>query len=249
MIETNQNTISGITHLQEEKSNVAISMSAYSVLLEILKRDIRVALRRQSDVAAVFFFFIIAASLFPLGSGTDPNLLSAMAPSVLWVTALLSCMLSLSRIFASDFADGTLEQMLLSNHPTVLIVLMKILAHWILSGLPLVLVAPLIGLQFNLSNEQLQVLAISLLMGTLALSLIGSIGAALTLGIRGAGVLIAILVLPLYIPVLVFGAGAVNAVSIGMSPNGALSLLGAVLALALVFSPLASAAALHIALE
>jgi heme exporter protein B len=224
-------------------------LGTFSVLYRILARDIKVALRRQSDVAAVFFFFIIAASLFPLGSGSDPKLLSAMAPSVLWVTALLSCMLSLSRMYASDHADGTLEQVMLSNQPTVLIVLMKILAHWVLSGLPLVFVAPLIGLQFNLSSAELQMLAISLLMGTLALSLIGSIGAALTLGIRGTGVLIAILVLPLYIPVLVFGAGAVNAVAIGMSPNGALSLLGAVLAMALVFAPLASAAALRIALE
>jgi heme exporter protein B len=224
-------------------------LSTFSVLYCILKRDIKVALRRQSDVAAVFFFFIIAASLFPLGSGADPKLLRAMAPSVLWVTALLSCMLSLSRMYASDHADGTLEQMMLSNQPTVLIVLMKILSHWVLSGLPLVFVAPLIGIQFNLSSAELQVLGMSLFMGTLALSLIGSIGAALTLGIRGTGVLIAILVLPLYIPVLVFGAGAVNAVSIGMSPNGALSLLGAVLAMALVFAPLASAAALKIALE
>lgn len=220
-----------------------------SVLWKILKRDIQVAMRRQSDVAAVFFFFIIAASLFPLGSGSDPKLLNEMAPSVLWVTALLSCMLSLPRIFGSDYADGTLEQLMLSNQPRVLIVLTKILAHWLLSGLPLVLVAPLIGLQFNLSGDQLQVLALSLLVGTLALSLIGSIGAALTLGIRGTGVLIAILVLPLYIPVLVFGAGAVNAVSIGISPNGALSLLGAVLAMALVFAPLASSAAIRIALE
>ena len=224
-------------------------LSTFSILYRILARDIKVALRRQSDVMAVFFFFIIAASLFPLGSGADPKLLIAMAPSVLWVTALLSCMLSLSRMFASDYADGTLEQMMLSNQPAVLIVLMKILAHWMLSGLPLVLVAPLIGLQFNLGSAELQILAVSLLMGTLALSLIGSIGAALTLGIRGSGVLIAILVLPLYIPVLVFGAGAVNAVSIGMSPDGALSLLGAVLAMTLVFAPLASAAALRIALE
>ena len=227
----------------------AKALSTFSVLYRILARDIQVALRRQSDVAAVFFFFIIAASLFPLGSGANPKLLSAMAPSVLWVMALLSCMLSLSRMFSSDFADGTLEQMMISNQPVVLIVLMKILAHWILSGLPLVFVAPLIGLQFNLGGAELQILAVSLLMGTLALSLIGSIGAALTLGIRGTGVLIAILVLPLYIPVLVFGAGAVNAVSIGMSPSGALSLLGAVLAMALVFAPLASAAALRIALE
>ncbi len=234
-------------------ANVHISASkqigTLSVLYHILARDIKVALRRQSDVTAVFFFFIIAASLFPLGSGSDPKLLSAMAPSVLWVTALLSCMLSLPRIFASDHADGTLEQLLLSNQPTVLIVLMKVFAHWLLSGLPLVLVAPLIGLQFNLTGEQLQVLALSLLMGTMALSLIGSIGAALTLGIRGTGVLIAILVLPLYIPVLVFGAGAVNAVSVGMSPNGAVSLLGGVLALSLVFAPLASSVALKIALE
>jgi heme exporter protein B len=224
-------------------------IGTFAVLYQILARDIKVALRRQSDVTAVFFFFIIAASLFPLGSGSDPKLLNAMAPSVLWVTALLSCMLSLPRIYASDHADGTLEQLLLSNQPTVLIVLMKVLAHWLLSGLPLVLVAPLIGLQFNLTTDQLQVLALSLLMGTLALSLIGSIGAALTLGIRGTGVLIAILILPLYIPVLVFGAGAVNAVSVGMSANGALSLLGGVLALSLVFAPLASSAALKIALE
>jgi heme exporter protein B len=231
------------------ESKIAAELSTPNVLYRILARDIRVALRRQSDVAAVFFFFIIAASLFPLGSGADPKLLNAMAPSVLWVTALLSCMLSLSRMYASDYADGTLEQIVISNQPMVLMVLMKILAHWILSGLPLVFVAPLIGLQFNLGGAQLQVLAMSLLMGTLALSLIGSIGAALTLGIRGTGVLIALLVLPLYIPVLVFGAGAVNAVSIGMSPNGALSLLGAVLAVALVFAPLASAASLRIALE
>jgi heme exporter protein B len=233
----------------EHSPHATRQIGTFSVLWRLLKRDIQVALRRQSDVAAVFFFFIIAASLFPLGSGSDPKLLSAMAPSVLWVTALLSCMLSLPRIFASDYADGTLEQLKLSNQPTVLIVLVKIFAHWLLSGLPLVLVAPIIGLQFNLSADQLQVLALSLLMGTLALSLIGSIGAALTLGIRGNGVLIAILVLPLYIPVLVFGAGAVNAVSIGISPNGALSLLGAVLAMALVVAPLASSAALGIALE
>ena len=237
--------------MTENKQEVkpAKALSTFSVLYRILARDIQVALRRQSDVAAVFFFFIIAASLFPLGSGADPKLLGAMAPSVLWVMALLSCMLSLSRMFSSDYADGTLEQMMISNQPVVLIVLMKILAHWVLSGLPLVFVAPLIGLQFNLGGAELQILAVSLLMGTLALSLIGSIGAALTLGIRGTGVLIAILVLPLYIPVLVFGACAVNAVSIGMSPNGALSLLGAVLAMALVFAPLASAAALRIALE
>ncbi|HQN65640.1 MAG TPA: heme exporter protein CcmB [Methylophilus sp.] len=224
-------------------------LSTFAVLYRILARDILVAMRRQSDVAAVFFFFVIAASLFPLGSGADPKLLSSMAPSVLWVTALLSCMLSLSRLFASDFSDGTLEQMLISSQPLILVVLAKTFAHWILSGLPLVIIAPFIGLQFNLASESLQVLALSLFIGTLALSLIGSVGAALTLGLRGAGVLIAILVLPLYIPVLVFGAGAVTATTIGMSPQGALSLLGAILALSLVFAPLAASIALKIALE
>lgn len=224
-------------------------LGTLSLMARIFKRDITLAWRRRSDMMSVFFFFIIAASLFPLGLGADPKLLHAIAPSVLWVCALLSCMLSLPRMFAADYVDGTLEQLIISTQPTLLIALMKILAHWVISGLPLVLVAPLIGLQFDLSTDELQVLALSLLLGTPTLSLIGSIGAALTLGLRGGGVLIALLVLPLYIPVLVFGAGAVNAVSVGMSANGALSLLGAMLALAMVFSPLTAAHALKIAVE
>lgn len=224
-------------------------IGTFSLMTRIFKRDITLAWRRRSDMMSVFFFFIIAASLFPLGLGADPKLLHAIAPSVLWVCALLSCMLSLPRMFAADYVDGTLEQLIISTQPTLLIALMKILAHWVISGLPLVLVAPLIGLQFDLSTDELQVLALSLLLGTPTLSLIGSIGAALTLGLRGGGVLIALLVLPLYIPVLVFGAGAVNAVSVGMSANGALSLLGAMLALAMVFSPLTAAHALKIAVE
>jgi len=224
-------------------------ISALTVLYRVFLRDIKVAWRRRSDIASVFFFFIIAASLFPLGLGADPKLLHAIAPSVLWVCALLSCMLSLPRIFAADYTDGTLEQLIIANQPTLLIVLMKTLAHWVLSGLPLVLVAPLIGLQFDLNVNELQVLALSLLIGTPTLSLIGSIGAALTLGVRGGGVLIALLILPLYIPTLVFGAGAVNAVSTGMSASGGLSLLGAMLALSLVFAPLAASVALKIAVE
>jgi len=224
-------------------------LGSLAIIGRIFKRDITLAWRRRSDMASVFFFFIIAASLFPLGLGADPKLLHAIAPSVLWVCALLSCMLSLPRMFAADYVDGTLEQLIISTQPTLLIALMKILAHWVVSGLPLVLVAPLIGLQFDLSTNELQVLALSLLLGTPTLSLIGSIGAALTLGLRGGGVLIALLVLPLYIPVLVFGAGAVNAVSVGMSANGALSLLGAMLALAMVFSPLTAGHALKVAVE
>lgn len=224
-------------------------ISTLSLMARVFMRDITVAWRRRSDIMSVFFFFIIAASLFPLGLGSDPKLLHAIAPSVLWVAALLSCMLSLPRLFATDYVDGTLEQLIMSNQPILLITLMKILAHWVLSGLPLVLIAPLIGLQFNLSVDELQVLAFALLLGTPTLSLIGSIGAALTLGLRGGGVLVALLVLPLYIPVLVFGAGAVNAVSVGMSASGGISLLGALLALALVFAPLTASYALKIAVE
>jgi heme exporter protein B len=224
-------------------------IGSLSLMGRIFIREITLAWRRRSDVFSIFFFFIIAASLFPLGLGADPKLLHAIAPSVLWVCALLSCMLSLPRMFASDYIDGTLEQLIISNQPILLIAFMKIFAHWVVSGLPLVLVAPLIGLQFNLTVHELQVLAFSLLLGTPTLSLIGSIGAALTLGLRGGGVLIALLVLPLYIPVLVFGAGAVNAVSIGMNANGGISLLGAMLALSLAFAPLMASHALKIAVE
>jgi heme exporter protein B len=224
-------------------------INAFVVLYRVFERDIKVAWRRRSDIVSVLFFFIIAASLFPLGLGADPKLLHLIAPSVLWVCALLSCMLSLHRMFAADYLDGTLEQLLLSNQPLMLIVLIKVIAHWVLSGLPLVLVAPLIGLQFDLSLGELEVLAYSLLLGTPTLSLIGGVGAALTLGVRNGGVLIAVLVLPLFIPVLVFGAGAVNSVSIGMSASGGLSLLGAILAFSLVFSPLAISIGLKVALE
>lgn len=224
-------------------------ISTFAVISHIFQREITLAWRRRADLLSVFFFFMIAASLFPLGLGSDPKLLHTIAPSVLWVCALLSCMLSLPRMFAADYADGTLEQLMLSNQPTVLIVFVKTVAHWVLSGLPLVMVAPVIGLQFSLEAASLKVMAISLLLGTPVLSLIGSIGGALTLGLRGGGVLIALLVLPLYIPVLVFGAGAVNAVSIGMSPNGGLSLLGAMLAIAMVFSPILTAYALKVSLE
>jgi heme exporter protein B len=232
--------------MRTDRSN---KINAFVVLYRVFERDIKVAWRRRSDIVSVLFFFIIAASLFPLGLGADPKLLHLIAPSVLWVCALLSCMLSLHRMFAADYLDGTLEQLLLSNQPLMLIVLIKVIAHWVLSGLPLVLVAPLIGLQFDLSLGELEVLAYSLLLGTPTLSLIGGVGAALTLGVRNGGVLIAVLVLPLFIPVLVFGAGAVNSVSIGMSASGGLSLLGAILAFSLVFSPLAISIGLKVALE
>lgn len=215
----------------------------------VLKRDLLLAFRRRSDVATTLFFFLIVSSLFPLGIGPEAAVLSSIAPGVLWVAALLAGMISLTRLFAADFADGSLEQMLIAPQPLALLVLAKILAHWIVCGLPVVLLAPLIGLQYALPNESLLVLVWSLLLGTPALSLIGAIGAALTLGVRGSGLLVALLVLPLYIPVLIFGAGAVAASQHGMSVQAHLSLLAACSLLALVLAPLATAAALRISVE
>jgi heme exporter protein B len=224
-------------------------MSSQSIWQSLLGRDLLLAARRSADVASVLFFFIIATSLFPLGVGADPALLRAVAPGVLWVAALLSTMLSLGRLFSADHADGTLEQLMLSPQPLVLTVAIKTLAHWLVSGLPLVFLAPVLGVQFDLAAREILVLTVSLLLGTPVLSLIGAIGAALTLGVRGGGVLVSLLVLPLYIPVLIFGAGAVTASASGLGAQAGLSLVGAMLALAAVFAPYAAAAALRIAME
>jgi heme exporter protein B len=224
-------------------------MSNQGMWRALLGRDLLLAARRSADVASVLFFFIIAASLFPLGVGADPVLLRAVAPGVLWVAALLSTMLSLGRLFSADYADGTLEQIMLSPQPLVLTVAIKTLAHWMVSGLPLVFLAPVLGLQFDLASREIVVLTVSLLLGTPVLSLIGAIGAALTLGVRGGGVLVSLLVLPLYIPVLIFGAGAVTASASGLGAQAGLSLVGAMLVLSAVFAPYAAAAALRIAME
>jgi heme exporter protein B len=215
----------------------------------IIQRDLTLAMRHRSDVLTTVFFFIIVVSLFPLGVGPDTELLRSMAAGVVWVAALLASMLSLTRLFSDDYVDGTLEQLLLSPQPLALMVLGKIAAHWLISGLPLVVMSPLLGLQFGLSGDALWMLVITLLLGTPVLSLIGAIGAALTLGLRGGGVLVSLLVLPLYIPVLIFGAGAVEASAVGMGADGHLSLMGAILVLALLLAPWASAAALRISVE
>ncbi len=225
------------------------SPSSLVLWLAIVQRDLRLAWRRKSEVLTSLFFFVIVVSLFPLGIGPEMALLRVIAPGVLWVAALLAAMLSLSRLFAADHVDGTLEQMLLSSAPLGLLVSGKILAHWLVAGLPLVLIAPVLGLQYDLSNEGVWTLVVSLLIGTPLLSLIGAIGAALTLGVRGGGVLLSLLTLPLYIPVLIFGAGAVEAQVSGLGAGGHLSLLAALLALAVFFAPWATTAALRIALE
>ncbi len=220
-----------------------------AVMLAVMRREVSLAMRQKGEVLTPLVFFIVVASLFPLGVGPESALLLRMAPGVLWVSALLAAMLSLQRMFATDYADGSLEQMVLSTTPLGLLVLAKALSHFLLSGLPLVLMAPVLGLQFGLDGRALGLLMLSLLLGTPTLSLIGSIGAALTLGVRGAGVLLSLLILPLYIPVLIFGAGAVEADAAGMSAGGHLSLLAALLALSVFFAPLATTTALRISLE
>lgn len=220
-----------------------------NAFVTVLRRDLLLAYRRRADVATTLFFFVIVVSLFPLGVGPEMDTLRTIAPGVVWVAALLASMLSLGRLFASDHADGTLEQMALAPQPLWLIVMAKVWAHWMVSGLPLALMAPVLGLQFDLPAQALAVLVVSLLLGTPVLSLIGAIGAALTLGLRGGGVLLSLLVLPLYIPVLIFGAGAVEATMTGIGAEGHLSLLGAFLILAFLATPFVSALALRIAME
>jgi heme exporter protein B len=220
-----------------------------NALLSILRRDLLLAMRRKAEVLTALFFFVIVSSLFPLGIGPEPALLRKIGPGVLWVGALLATMLGLQRMFATDHADGTLEQMVLSSAPLPLLVAGKIAAHWVVSGLPVVLLAPLLGLQFDLDPGALVVLTVGLLVGTPVLSLLGAIGAALTLGVRGGGALLSLLVLPLYIPTLIFGAGAVQAHLSGQGAGGHLSLLGALLAMSLFFAPWATTAALRISLE
>ncbi len=215
----------------------------------IFVRDLRLALRRRSDTFAALFFFVIVVSLFPLGIGPEPQLLRRMAAGVVWVAALLAAMLSLTRLFADDHQDGTLEQMLLAATPLPLLVLAKMAAHWLVSGLLLALASPVLALQFDLSAGGVGILALSLILGTPLLSLIGGIGAALTVGLRGGGVLLSLLVLPLYVPVIIFGSGAVEASVTGLGVTGHFSLLAAMLVVSLVLAPMAAATALRISIE
>ncbi len=215
----------------------------------VFRRDLLIAARKPADVATPLVFFAIVVSLFPLGVSPEPAVLRTLAPGVLWVAALLATLLSLSRLFAADYADGTLEQLALSPQPLTALVLAKIAAHWVTTGLPLLLLSPLLAIQLYLPVEALGSLLLALALGTPVLSLIGSIGAGLTLGLRGGGVLLSLLVLPLYTPILIFGAGAVTASATGLDPEAYLSLLGAFLVVALGFAPWAAAAALRISMD
>jgi heme exporter protein B len=215
----------------------------------VYTRDLRLALRRRVEALLPVVFFVVAVSLFPVGVGPEPQTLRVIAAGVVWVCALLASMLSVANLYAVDLQDGSLEQMLLSGHPATLIASAKAAAHWTVTGAPLVLAAPLIGLLLDMSTAALATLVAALLLGTPILSLLGGVGAALTLGLRSAGVLLILLILPLSIPALIFGSGAVGAVDSGISASGHFSLLGALLILTALTAPLATAMALRIALE
>ncbi|HZA94786.1 MAG TPA: heme exporter protein CcmB [Burkholderiaceae bacterium] len=220
-----------------------------SVFLQVIRRDLLLAMRQKSDVLNTLFFFVVVVTMVPLGIGPEPALLRDIAAGVVWVAALLAAILSLPRLFANDYADGTLEQMLLSAEPLPVIVLGKAAAHWLTTGLPLTVMAVAFGVAFDLNITATLVLVVSLALGTPVLSLIGSIGAALTLGLRGGGVLTSLLVLPLYIPVLIFGAGAVGAAASGLDVTAYFLLLGALALFAVVLTPWAVAIALRISVE
>ena len=216
----------------------------------ILKRDLLLALRRRSEVFTVLFFFLVVISLFPLGVGTEDKILKQIAPGVVWIAALLASTLALERLFSADYDDGTLEQLALAPTSLSIIVFAKIIAHWLLTGLPLVLISPLVGLFYHLPFDSILVMMAVLLLGTPVLSMLGAIAAALTLGLRGGGVLVSLLVLPLYIPVLVYGAGAISTSMLeGLSIEPYILLLSAFMLLAVIFSPWVTAAALKISLE
>ncbi len=217
--------------------------------LFLLRRDLMLAYRRRAEAVNPLLFFVIVVTLFPLGVGANPNLLQTMAPGVIWVAALLAALLSLDSIFRSDFEDGSLEQFLLSAHPVSVLVLSKVSAHWLVTGAPLLLMAPILGVSLGLGGNVIWMLFLTLLIGTPVLSLVGAIGVGLTVGLRRGGMILALLVLPLYVPVLIFGSNAVEMAATGLPATAQLSILGALLALAAALAPLPTAAALRLSLS
>ncbi|QFU00490.1 Heme exporter protein B [Halomonas sp. THAF5a] len=240
-------------HLAEERDAVSRCREpeggAGVAIRATLKRDLLLLLRRRSEVLNPLVFFALVITLFPIGISPDPELLATIAPGLLWVAALLAALLSLDSLFRSDYDDGSLEQLLLSPQPLPALALAKVAVHWLLTGLPLALMAPVLGIMLALPAGSYAVLALSLALGSASLSLIGAIGAALTVGLSRGGVLLSLLVLPLYIPVLIFGAGAVQAAIFGAGVAAHLAILGALLAVALILAPWAIAASLRISIN
>lgn len=215
----------------------------------VIRRDLILAFRRRAEIANPIFFFVLVVTLFPLGVGANPNLLQSMAPGVIWVSALLAVMLSLDGLFRSDFDDGSLEQMLLSSHPLTVLVFAKIVAHWLVTGLPLLIVAPLLAVFLGLPEQALGTLLITLVLATPVLSLIGSIGVSLTVGLRRGGMILSLLVLPLYVPVLIFASNAVEMASNGLAVDAQINILIAILLSSVVLAPLPAAAALKMSIS
>lgn len=225
------------------------TMGLGAVISATVRREVLLAIRNPGDIINPLVFFIIAVTLFPLGVGVEEDFLSAIAPGVIWVTALLAIMLSMDSLFRADFEDGNLEQLLMSPQPLFFLVLAKVFSHWLMACLPIIVLSPFLALMLNLPGQGIPALVLSLALGTPILTLIGAIGMALTVGLSRSGLLLAVLVLPLYVPVLVFGTGVVDAAVNNMTFSGLLALLGAMLALAISLSPLAVVAALRISVN
>jgi heme exporter protein B len=220
-----------------------------STMTTIIRRELLIAFRRQADIFNPLWFFIIVITLFPLSIGPDPSLLSRIAPGIVWVAALLSALLSLERLFRDDYQDGSLEQMMLMPVPLPVVVISKVLAHWLLTGVPLILISPLLAILLSLDMNTWMSVVLTLLLGTPTLSFIGAIGVALTVGLQKGGVLLSLLVLPLYIPILIFATSAIDAASLGMAYNGQLAILAAMFMGALTLTPFAISAALRVSVN
>lgn len=221
----------------------------YSSLKVVLRRDLLIAFRKRSDIVNPLLFFVMVAIMMPMGLSPEPRILSALAPGLIWVIALLAMLLSVDGLFRSDYEDGALEQLILSPQPLYFIVLIKILVHWLTTGLPLTLMAPLLGLLLFLPTEGFLPMVLSLLMGTANLSLVGAIGAALTVSLRTGGILLSLIVIPFYIPVLVFGVAAIVSAIGGDSTEVPMAALGALLAIAIALAPLAISGALKMSIQ
>ncbi len=225
------------------------TLSLTSAFILLLKRDLTLAYRRRAELMNPLLFFVLVTAMFPLGIGNDPKLIEAVGPGVIWVAALLAALLSLDAMFRSDYDDGSLEQFMLSAHPVSILVLAKVLAHWLVTGLPLFLAAPILAVLLNIPADVIPILMLTLVLGTPVLSLIGSVGVALTVGLRRGGVILSLLVLPLYVPVLIFATDTVKTAIIGIPTSAQLSILSAMLVGSLVLAPLATAASLRISLS
>ncbi|WP_109080001.1 heme exporter protein CcmB [Aggregatibacter aphrophilus] len=219
------------------------------IFWNIIKRELQIAMRKQAEILNPLWFFLIVITLFPLVIGPDPKLLSRIAPGVAWVAALLSALLSFERLFRDDYIDGSLEQLMLTSQPLVLTALAKVLAHWLLTGLPLILLSPIAALLLSLEISIWWALVLTLLLGTPVLSCLGAIGVALTVGLRKGGVLLSLSVVPLFIPVLIFSASVLDAAGLNLPYSGQLAILGAILAGVMTLSPFAIATALRISLD